>query len=360
MDHALGRVQAATGCGTVFSGAPGHDRPPGRGPQPGAPGLLRGGPPGALRDFDRRGRAGSARIAQPSRNSEARGARPAGDVGGPRRTFRRRRELGVELPFGNCFEIKPRSPPGSRCSLIGCQNTFLTRRGPAARPAAGTPVPARRTGRRVDSGWWTHGLPPQLVNRGRRHRHRPVAYHGPRLARTCSRPAPMTAATWRCCPALRCPGELLTPGDVVPRARAAAEPVRRATRRRGAPQVVRLDEVRPAVYRVGVVAVERREWPTRRRRTGPLPRLRRPPRQDLPPRGGLPTKSSRSSSSRPGAARRRSRPSSHLPPWVRDPRSRGLPRRPPRESQVRTRRRPGDLLGARGRGPADLREPRTT
>ena len=118
MDHALGRVQAATGCGTVFSGAPGHDRPPGRGPQPGAPGLLRGGPPGALRDFDRRGRAGSARIAQPSRNSEARGARPAGDVGGPRRTFRRRRELGVELPFGNCFEIKPRSPPGSRCSLI--------------------------------------------------------------------------------------------------------------------------------------------------------------------------------------------------------------------------------------------------
>ena len=35
-------------------------------------------------------------------------------------------------------------------------------------------------------------------------------------------------------------------------------------------------------------------------------------------------------------------------------------RRPPRESQVRTRRRTGDLLGAPSRGPADLREPRTT
>ena len=79
--------------------------------------------------------------------------RPAPDVPA---TSRARRGAAIR----ELLRDKPRSPPGSRCSLIGCQNTFLTRRGPAARPAAGTPVPARRTGRRVDSGWWTHGPPP--------------------------------------------------------------------------------------------------------------------------------------------------------------------------------------------------------
>ena len=36
---------------------------------------------------------------------------------------------------------------------------------------------------------------------------------------TGSRSCPMTAATWGCCPALRHPGELLTPRRRVPRAR---------------------------------------------------------------------------------------------------------------------------------------------
>ena len=60
----------------------------------------------------------------------------------------------------------------------------------------------------------------------------------------------MTAATWGCCPALRRPGELLTRGDVchVHADRAAAE--RCGVLLGGAPELVRLDEVRPAVYRV--------------------------------------------------------------------------------------------------------------
>ena len=60
----------------------------------------------------------------------------------------------------------------------------------------------------------------------------------------------MTAATWGCCPARRRPGELLTRGDVchVHPDRAAAE--RCGVLLGGAPELVWLDDVRPAVYRV--------------------------------------------------------------------------------------------------------------
>ena len=65
----------------------------------------------------------------------------------------------------------------------------------------------------------------------------------------------MTAATWGCCPALRRPGEPLTRGDVchLHADRAAAE--RCGVLLGGvllgdAPELVRLDEVRAAVYRV--------------------------------------------------------------------------------------------------------------
>ena len=59
----------------------------------------------------------------------------------------------------------------------------------------------------------------------------------------------MTAATWGCCPARRRPGELLTRGDLchVHAARAGAE--RCGVLLGGAPELVRLDEVRPAVDR---------------------------------------------------------------------------------------------------------------
>ena len=58
---------------------------------------------------------------------------------------------------------------------------------------------------------------------------------------------PMTAATRGCCPAPRRPGELLTRGDVchVHADRAAAE--RCGVLLGGAPELVRLDEVQPAV-----------------------------------------------------------------------------------------------------------------
>ena len=70
----------------------------------------------------------------------------------------------------------------------------------------------------------------------------------------------MTAA-WGCCPAPRHPGELLTRSDVC-----------HVHADRGPPELVRLDEVRPAVYRVAVVAVERRERPP----TSSPPRSRQP------------------------------------------------------------------------------------
>ena len=59
----------------------------------------------------------------------------------------------------------------------------------------------------------------------------------------------MTAATWGCCPAPRHTDELLTRGDVchVHADRAAAE--RCGVLLGRAPELVRLDEVRPAVYR---------------------------------------------------------------------------------------------------------------
>ena len=64
-----------------------------------------------------------------------------------------------------------------------------------------------------------------------------------------------------CCPAPRCPGELLTRGDVchVHADRAEAEPC--GVLLGNAPELVRLDEVRPAVSRRGVVAVQRRQRP---------------------------------------------------------------------------------------------------
>ena len=61
----------------------------------------------------------------------------------------------------------------------------------------------------------------------------------------------MTAEAWGCCSAARRPGELLTRGDVCHV---------HADLLGGATELVRLDEIRPAVYRVAVVAVERREW----------------------------------------------------------------------------------------------------
>ena len=71
----------------------------------------------------------------------------------------------------------------------------------------------------------------------------------------------MTTATWGCCPSPRRPGELLTRGDVchVHPDRAAAE--RGGVLLGGAPELVRLDEVRPAGLPRGVVSVERRERP---------------------------------------------------------------------------------------------------
>ena len=86
--------------------------------------------------------------------------------------------------------------------------------------------------------------------------------HRPRSVRDCDPPAPpstrvharpepgpMTAA-WGYCPAPRHPGELLTRSDVchVHADRAAAE--RCGVLLGGAPELVRLDKVRPAVYRV--------------------------------------------------------------------------------------------------------------
>ena len=81
-------------------------------------------------------------------------------------------------------------------------------------------------------------------------------------------PGPMTAA-WGCCPAPRHPGELLTRSDVchVHADRAAAE--RCGVLLGGAPELVRLDKVRPAVLPRGVVAVERSERPA----TSPPPGL---------------------------------------------------------------------------------------
>ena len=64
------------------------------------------------------------------------------------------------------------------------------------------------------------------------------------------RAGPMTAAAWGCCPSPRRPGELLTRGDLchVHADHAAAE--RCGVLLGGAPDLVRLDGVRPAVYRV--------------------------------------------------------------------------------------------------------------
>ena len=66
---------------------------------------------------------------------------------------------------------------------------------------------------------------------------------------TNSRPA-RTAEAWGCCPSPRRSGELLTRGDVhhVHADRAAAEQC--GVLLGDAPELVRLDEVRPAVYRV--------------------------------------------------------------------------------------------------------------
>ena len=60
----------------------------------------------------------------------------------------------------------------------------------------------------------------------------------------------MTAEAWGCCPSPRRPSELLTRGDVyhVHADRAAAEQC--GVLLGDAPELVRLDEVRPAVYRV--------------------------------------------------------------------------------------------------------------
>ena len=61
---------------------------------------------------------------------------------------------------------------------------------------------------------------------------------------------PMTAASWGCCAARRRPGELLTRGDVCHMHADRGEAERCGVLLGGAPELVRLDEVRPAVYRV--------------------------------------------------------------------------------------------------------------
>ena len=63
---------------------------------------------------------------------------------------------------------------------------------------------------------------------------------------------PMTRATWGCCPAPRRRGELLTRGDVchAHADRAEAERCGVLLGGRARAGLVRLDEVRPAVYRV--------------------------------------------------------------------------------------------------------------
>ena len=57
-------------------------------------------------------------------------------------------------------------------------------------------------------------------------------------------------ATCGCCPAPRRPGELLTRGDVCHVHADRAEAERCGVLLGDAPELVRLDEVRPAVYRV--------------------------------------------------------------------------------------------------------------
>ena len=61
---------------------------------------------------------------------------------------------------------------------------------------------------------------------------------------------PMTAASWGCCAARRRLGELLTRGDVCHVHADRGEAERCGVLLGGAPELVRLDEVRPAVYRV--------------------------------------------------------------------------------------------------------------
>ena len=61
---------------------------------------------------------------------------------------------------------------------------------------------------------------------------------------------PMTAASWGCCAARRRPGELLTRGDVCHVHADRGEAERCGVLLGGAPELLRLDEVRPAVYRV--------------------------------------------------------------------------------------------------------------
>ena len=90
---------------------------------------------------------------------------------------------------------------------------------------------------------------------------------------------PMTAATLGCCPALRRPGELLTRGDVchVHADRAATEQC--GVLLGGAPELVRLDEVRPTVYRVAWSLSSASSGRLRRR-----PRVSRQPWQSRPSR----------------------------------------------------------------------------
>ena len=69
---------------------------------------------------------------------------------------------------------------------------------------------------------------------------------------------PMTAATWGCCPAPRCPGELLTRGDVYHVHASRAEAERCGVLLGGTPELVRLEDPARGLP-CGVVAVKRRE-----------------------------------------------------------------------------------------------------
>ena len=69
---------------------------------------------------------------------------------------------------------------------------------------------------------------------------------------------PMTAATCGCCPAPRCPGELLTRGDVYHVHASRAEAERCGVLLGGTPELVRLEGPARGLP-CGVVAVKRRE-----------------------------------------------------------------------------------------------------
>ena len=89
----------------------------------------------------------------------------------------------------------PRPPRAPRPRDTPQRLDALTRR-PAARGCGSLPRRAprpRESNAERLAGWWTHGLPPQLVNRGRRHAAHRGGFRRPSHVRAtppCRRPAP--------------------------------------------------------------------------------------------------------------------------------------------------------------------------